>query len=60
MSERETLHGPVKIYQLSPEELEKYRNMPRKKYFVNGKENPAFMPGQIEWEWRAGRKKEGE
>lgn len=58
MSEQKSMHGEVKTYFLSPEELEKYRNMPRKKYFVNGKENPAIMQGQIDWEWRAGRKRE--
>ncbi|MDQ0228439.1 hypothetical protein [Metabacillus niabensis] len=46
---KNSLHGPVKVSYLSPEELEKYRNKHKKKPF--GKQ-----PRQADWRWPQNRK----
>ncbi|QIZ65849.1 hypothetical protein [Geobacillus subterraneus] len=47
--QRQSLHGPVKISYLTPEELEAYRNRPRKTYYDD--DNRRI----IDWRWPRSR-----
>ncbi|BAD74799.1 hypothetical protein GK0514 [Geobacillus kaustophilus HTA426] len=51
--QRQSLHGPMKISYLTPEELETYRNRPRKKYYDEDNRRT------IDWRWPQNRKKRG-
>ncbi|MBW7642442.1 MULTISPECIES: hypothetical protein [Geobacillus] len=46
--QRQSLHGPVKISYLTPEELEAYRNRPRKYYDDDNRRI-------IDWRWPRSR-----
>jgi hypothetical protein len=50
---RKSLHGPVTISYLTPEELEAYRKRPRPKYYDH--DNRRL----IDWRWPKSRKRKG-
>ncbi|WP_198401622.1 hypothetical protein [Parageobacillus thermoglucosidasius] len=50
---RKSLHGPVTISYLTPEELEAYRKRPRPRYYDH--DNRRL----IDWRWSKSRKRKG-